>query len=62
MDRDLDLLTSLLLDPFLTVTEARQEAAAAPTRLRRPAPATARGVDGERQNPRARPLAPALDF
>ena len=28
MDRELDYLTALLLDPFLTATESQQEAAA----------------------------------
>ena len=39
MDNDLDLLTALLLDPCLTLDEARREAAVTPRREpRRPDP------------------------
>ena len=56
MDRELDYLTALLLDPFLTATEAVQEAAAtlAVTRQRREEPWP---TDSRSQRP-----APVLDF
>jgi len=61
MDRDLDLLTALLLDPFLTTTEAEREAAATP---RRAVSVTTRRAAEERRSagPGSHRPTPMLDF
>ncbi len=55
MDREIDYLTALLLDPFLTANEAQQEAATLAVTHRR----------SEQRRPadtHPRPQAPVLDF
>ena len=61
MDREIDVLTALLLDPFLTSTEAEREAASQPRRAT--ASRSRRGaMEHSDVNHRVRPETPSLDF